>query len=60
MGTLKMCILIMKTNNVIPHVFILAFSIESQATRYIILSLTELITLDIKTVGSHSMSDLVN
>ena len=50
----------MKTNNIIPHVFILAFSIESQATRYIILSLTELITLDIKTVGSHSMSDLVN
>ena len=41
MGTLKMCVLIMKTNTIMPHVFILTFSIEPQATRYIILSLAE-------------------
>ena len=41
MGALKMCVLIMKTNNIIPHVFILAFCIEPQATRCIILSLAE-------------------
>ena len=38
MGILKMCVLIMKTNNKIPHVFILAFCIEPQAIRCIILS----------------------
>ena len=41
MGIPKMCVQIMKTNNIIPLVFILAFSIEPQATRFIILSLTE-------------------
>ena len=41
MGALKMCVLIMKTNNIIPHIFILAFCIEPQATRCIILSSAE-------------------